>query len=289
MALVQEAESATSEDASSRSLVSAHTLVTTLLCVLFAIMYLDRVNISAAAASVKAHFALTNTEMGLTFSAFSWAYLASVLVGGWGARKYGARSTLVVSVIVASLGTIATGLAGCLVPPSIARLIVGLREDRSRTSQGPQRLASEPRGKDSSFGTYEADVSSHDRDVCIWMDVLGVRILASSLLCEPARHRSQKFRAAHQRPLLRRVDRQHRRRRCFGPHPEKNGSQPVRALQRDLGVLARCGRLHHADDVSRRSSRRRAPARRRDVFSGTDDRADVRNPNGHFEGIRRTW
>jgi MFS family permease len=128
MAIVQEAESTTSEDASSRSLVSAHTLVTTLLCVLFAIMYLDRVNISAAAASVKAHFALTNTEMGLTFSAFSWAYLTSVLVGGWGARKYGARSTLVVSVIVVSLGTIATGLAGGLVELFIARLTVGLGE-----------------------------------------------------------------------------------------------------------------------------------------------------------------
>ena len=70
-----------------RSLFSAHTVVTTMLCVLFAIMYLDRVNISAAAAPLKAHFNLTNTEMGLAFSAFSWSYLASVLFGGWGARK----------------------------------------------------------------------------------------------------------------------------------------------------------------------------------------------------------
>jgi MFS family permease len=128
MALVQEAESTTSEETSSRSRVSAHTLVTTLLCILFAIMYLDRVNISAAAASVKVHFALTNTEMGLTFSGFSWAYLGSVLFGGWGARKYGARSTLVISVIVVGLGTIATGLADGLVTLFIARLAVGLGE-----------------------------------------------------------------------------------------------------------------------------------------------------------------
>src|SRR5258708_39999357 len=100
-------------------------------------------------------------------------------------------------------------------PALVGRLVVPFSgrsenapENRSKKSQGPERLASEPRRKDTSFGTYEADVSSHDRDVCIWMDVLGVRILASSLLCEPARHRSQKFRAAHQRPLLRRVDRQ---------------------------------------------------------------------------------
>jgi len=128
MAVIQETEDATSSASSSRSFISAHTLVTTLLCILFAIMYLDRVNISAAAASVKAHFALTNTEMGLIFSGFSWAYLASVLLGGWGARKFGARSTLVVCVIVVGLGTVATGLAGGLISLFIARLAVGFGE-----------------------------------------------------------------------------------------------------------------------------------------------------------------
>ena len=128
MALFEETEATTSETAHSRPRVTAHALVTTLLCVLFAIMYLDRVNISAAAASVKSHFGLTNTEMGLTFSGFSWAYLGSVLFGGWGARKYGAKSTLVVCVIVVGLGTIATGLAGGLVTLFMARLIVGLGE-----------------------------------------------------------------------------------------------------------------------------------------------------------------
>ncbi|MBY0383332.1 MAG: MFS transporter [Xanthobacteraceae bacterium] len=128
MALMQEADSVTAELAPSRSSISAHTLVTTLLCILFAIMYLDRVNISAAASSVKDHFHLTNAEMGVIFSGFSWAYLASVLWGGWGARKFGAKATLVVSVIVVGIGTIATGLAGGLATLFIARLIVGLGE-----------------------------------------------------------------------------------------------------------------------------------------------------------------
>jgi sugar phosphate permease len=86
-----------------RSLFSAHTVVTTMLCMLFAIMYLDRVNISAAAAPLKAHFNLGNTGMGLAFSAFSWSYLASVLFGGWGARKYGARVSLFVTVIIVGM------------------------------------------------------------------------------------------------------------------------------------------------------------------------------------------
>lgn len=107
---------------------NAHFVVTMMFCVLFAIMYLDRVNISAAASSLKAHFGLSNTEMGLAFSAFSWAYLASVLFGGWGARKYGAKVTLFLAVVMVGLGTIFTGLVGGLVTLFLARLAVGLGE-----------------------------------------------------------------------------------------------------------------------------------------------------------------
>jgi MFS family permease len=127
VALAQEAE-----DISSKILVrrypDAHTMVTALLCVLFAIMYLDRVNISAAAASLKVYFAFSNTQMGLIFSAFSWAYLGSVIFGGWGARKYGAKSTLAICVVIVGAGTIATGLAGSLATLFLARLAVGMGE-----------------------------------------------------------------------------------------------------------------------------------------------------------------
>ncbi len=129
MVILQRAEAVDCDKAESpRSFANAHTLVTTLLCVLFAIMYLDRVNISAAAGSVKDHFELTNAQMGFTFSAFSWAYLASVLFGGWGARRYGAKATLAASVVVVGLGTIATGLAGDLATLFLARLAVGFGE-----------------------------------------------------------------------------------------------------------------------------------------------------------------
>ena len=103
-------------------------MVTALLCVLFAIMYLDRVNIAAAAASLQGRFALTNAETGLIFSAFSWAYLGSVIFGGWGARKFGAKSTLAVCVVIVGVGTIATGLAGGLATLFVARLMVGMGE-----------------------------------------------------------------------------------------------------------------------------------------------------------------
>lgn len=127
MALMQEAGSK-KDSASTSAHPGAHTIVTTLLCSLFAIMYLDRVNISAAAISIKQHFGLDNAQLGVAFSAFSWAYLASVFLGGWGARKYGARASLLVCVIVVGLGTIATGLVGGLTSLFVARLAVGLGE-----------------------------------------------------------------------------------------------------------------------------------------------------------------
>jgi MFS family permease len=125
VALAQEVEDISSKEILVRRYPDAHTMVTTLLCVLFAIMYLDRVNISAAA---EAYFAFSNTQMGLVFSAFSWAYLGSVIFGGWGARKYGAKSTLVVCVVIVGAGTIATGVAGSLATLFLARFAVGMGE-----------------------------------------------------------------------------------------------------------------------------------------------------------------
>jgi len=128
MALLQDAAAPEAAAPAARRAVSAHAVVTTMLCVLFAILYLDRVNISAAAASLKQQFLLDNTEMGFAFSGFSWAYLASVLFGGWSARKYGARVSLSVCVIIVGIGTIMTGLIGGLGSLFVARLVVGLGE-----------------------------------------------------------------------------------------------------------------------------------------------------------------
>jgi MFS family permease len=128
MALIQNADSTAAAPSAARSMFSPHAVVTTMLCVLFAIMYLDRVNISAAAGPLKAQFNLTNTEMGFAFSGFSWAYLASVLFGGWSARKYGARVSLFATVVVVGIGTILTGITGGLLSLFAARLIVGLGE-----------------------------------------------------------------------------------------------------------------------------------------------------------------
>ena len=49
MALIRKAKPVAAAQGARRVLFSAHDVITTMLCILFAIMYLDRVNISAAA------------------------------------------------------------------------------------------------------------------------------------------------------------------------------------------------------------------------------------------------
>lgn len=111
-----------------KSLLSARSRVTFLLCMIYALMYLDRVNISAAASSIKSSFKLSNTQMGIAFSGFSWAYLLTVLVGGWAARRYGARLVLIFCAILLGLATISTAFVFGIASLFLARLLVGAGE-----------------------------------------------------------------------------------------------------------------------------------------------------------------
>jgi len=45
-----------------------------LLCLMYMILYIDRVNISTAAPLIKANLGLSNTQLGLAFSAFAYPY-----------------------------------------------------------------------------------------------------------------------------------------------------------------------------------------------------------------------
>ena len=54
-----------------RRRLSAPTVVLALLCVMYLILFVDRVNIATAAPLIKIDLHLTNTQMGLVFSAFA--------------------------------------------------------------------------------------------------------------------------------------------------------------------------------------------------------------------------
>ena len=54
-----------------------------LLCLMHMILYIDRVNISTAAPLIKSNLGLSNTQLGLAFSAFAYPYALFQLIGGY--------------------------------------------------------------------------------------------------------------------------------------------------------------------------------------------------------------
>jgi len=111
--------------------LSATGWMTVVLSAMYGIMYLDRVNISVAAKDMMKEFSLSNTEIGLAFSAFAWPYLFGQLVGGWLANRFGARLTLAVCGMVVAISTVSTGFIGGLVSLFVVRLALGSGEGPS--------------------------------------------------------------------------------------------------------------------------------------------------------------
>jgi MFS family permease len=103
-------------------------LVLLLLCLMYMILYVDRVNISTAAPLIKTDLGLNNTQLGLAFSAFAYPYAVFQLIGGYFGDKFGARATLIISGLIVCIATAATGLVGSLASLVIARLALGIGE-----------------------------------------------------------------------------------------------------------------------------------------------------------------
>ena len=99
-----------------------------LLCLMYMILYIDRVNISTAAPLIKANLGLSNTQLGLAFSAFAYPYALFQLIGGYFGDKFGARRTLCVSGLIVCVSTAATGLVNGLASLIAARLALGIGE-----------------------------------------------------------------------------------------------------------------------------------------------------------------
>src|SRR6185503_2564648 len=94
--------------------VPATTKVLGLLCLMYAITYIDRVNVSTAAPAFGKELGLSNTQVGLVFSAFAYPYLVFQIIGGWVGDRYGARLALTIAGIIWAAATILTGLVGSL-------------------------------------------------------------------------------------------------------------------------------------------------------------------------------
>jgi MFS family permease len=99
-----------------------------LLCLMYMILYVDRVNISTAAPFIKAQLGLSNTELGLAFSAFAYPYALFQLIGGYVGDKFGARRTLCICGVIVCVSTASTGLVNSLLSLIIARVALGIGE-----------------------------------------------------------------------------------------------------------------------------------------------------------------
>jgi sugar phosphate permease len=95
---------------------------------MYFITYVDRVNIATAGPLIKDEFHLSNTELGLVFSAFAYPYAIFQVIGGSVGDKFGARLTLFVCGLVWASATVLTGLAGGLKTLFATRLLLGFGE-----------------------------------------------------------------------------------------------------------------------------------------------------------------
>lgn len=103
-------------------------IVLFLLCLMYGITYVDRVNVSTASAVFGKELQLSNAQVGFVFSAFAYPYLLFQILGGWVGDRFGARIALTVAGVIWSIGTIMTGLAGSLTSMIAARLVLGFGE-----------------------------------------------------------------------------------------------------------------------------------------------------------------
>jgi MFS family permease len=99
-----------------------------LLCVMYFITYVDRVNIGTAATVMQKDLGLSNTQLGLVFSAFAYPYLLFQVLGGWVGDRFGPRQTLFWCGLIWAVATILTGFVGGIFTLFLARFLLGFGE-----------------------------------------------------------------------------------------------------------------------------------------------------------------
>src|SRR4051812_18254253 len=101
-----------------------------LLCIAFMAAYFDRVNLSVAMTvpAFKTFFKLDDFQRGLLGSVFFWSYFVLQIPAGWAVDRFGAKKTLAAGLLIWSVTSAATGLAGSFLAMAAFRLLLGVGE-----------------------------------------------------------------------------------------------------------------------------------------------------------------
>ncbi len=104
------------------------TVVLALLCGMYFLLFVNRTNLAIAAPLLQSDLKLSNTDLGLAFSAFGIPYALFQLFGGFIGDRFGPRWTLTVSVFLVFVATAWTGAVGGFMSLFFARILLGIGE-----------------------------------------------------------------------------------------------------------------------------------------------------------------
>lgn len=100
-------------------------VVLALLCAMYFLYFVDRVSISTAAPLMKADLGISNTQLGLAFSAFAIPYAFFQLVGGWVGDRLGPRLTLAICCAIVGISTMLTSTITGITSLFLLRVALG--------------------------------------------------------------------------------------------------------------------------------------------------------------------
>lgn len=108
--------------------VKTRHIILAVMCLMYFISYIDRVNIAVAGPLIRHEMGLTTVQLGLVFSAFAYPYAAMQIIGGWLSDKYGPKLVLTVLSLIWGAATLATGFAGGVAMLVLMRFALGVGE-----------------------------------------------------------------------------------------------------------------------------------------------------------------
>ena len=111
-----------------RRVFSSTNLVLLMVCLMYGLTYIDRINMNTAGPVMQKDLHLDSVHLGWVFSAFGWAYLALQVWGGWVSDRFGARRALAVCGLIWAGSTMLIGTAGSFTTLILFRILLGLGE-----------------------------------------------------------------------------------------------------------------------------------------------------------------